>query len=220
MVSQTGLANIQGFFYSNTTGIPSFVIPTGYVLVANGDSTASWATGVQGPTGPVGIAGLSFSGVATGLTTFQPANAVGTPITTAVVNSQIFTTKIGSGGFTGIIATIPLYGASGTTPSPATGMTELDVQTTMVSVAPSNDAARFKYSWQIVGIGTALATPLGNVISALAVGTNGTPTSAAVPSGWNTTAQLDINKNNILLYASIPSGTVDVKSNVMWGFSK
>jgi hypothetical protein len=260
MATGTGTANIQGLFYSNATGIPTFTIATGYVLIANGDNTASWSINTASSSGGSTFSGV-MSGIASGLqfygentaiinqtvatgtlnlqvggaiyesigvtggisiygqTSQQPFANVGTPITTAVVNNQVFQTKIGSGGFTGLIATIPLYGASGTSPSPATGVTELDVQTSMMSLL-TMDAARFKYSWQIVGVGTALATPMGPVAMMLSAGTNGVPTAAACPSGWNATLQLDANKNNVIAYVSIPSGTVDVKSQIMWGFTR
>ena len=99
-------------------------------------------------------------------------------------------------------------------------MTEVDCQVSMVGVASGqtslNTAARFKNSWQFIGVGTALATGLGAISNILSVGSN----AGAAPVGWNSTIQLDTNKNNALVIASIGTAICNVKAYVQYGYSR
>jgi hypothetical protein len=201
------------------------VTATGTTISPSGVSQAIFAaTGIQFPQlgGATGIIGINASGylyetntinntniinpTITGQTIFQPTGP--SPINYAVTNTQIYVAKLPTGSATGVLATITVPGYSGAPIT--TGMVQIDTETSMTS-AITNDAARFKHSWQWRAA-TGAVTPLGPLVVTMAAGTN----SNGVPTGWNTTIQQAT--GTIQVISSTSTGTIDVAALVQWGY--
>lgn len=150
-----------------------------------------------------------------GLSSFTPDTLA--PLSTAMVDSEIFTGQTTSGAHTGVVlATIPLPGTGGAPCS--TGVLELDVEVSMVSTT-TTDAARFKLTWQWSVRTPGSPVAMGVLTTSLAVGTaiGGT----VPPTGWAAHLVLDGGSDNALITVDGDAAlTVHCKALAQWGYTK
>lgn len=129
-----------------------------------------------------------------------------------MANEQLFTTSTYSGGYTGVIASIPLPGQTG---APIQyGSLSIDADVSMLSTS-AIDAAKFKLSSQFLTFSPTGPSTVVGILSSTVYGTN----NATSPTGWSAAIQQATSFVNLIV-SSVGDDVVNSGSLVKWYYTQ